>query len=30
VADLEAVVESAHVDRFALIGISQGRAIVVE
>ena len=30
VADLEAVVESAHVDRFAFIGISQGGAIAVE
>ena len=30
VADLEAVVESAHVDRFALIGISQGGAVAVE
>ncbi|HWO12110.1 MAG TPA: alpha/beta fold hydrolase [Polyangiaceae bacterium] len=30
VADLEAVVESAHVDRFALVGISQGGAVAVE
>lgn len=30
VADLEAVVESAHVDRFDLIGISQGGAVAVE
>ena len=30
VADLEAVVETAHVDRFALIGISQGGAVAVE
>ena len=30
VADLEAVVEAAHVDRFALIGISQGGAVAVE
>ena len=29
-ADLEAVVEAAHVDRFALIGISQGGAVAVE
>ena len=30
VADLEAVVETAHVDRFALVGISQGGAVAVE
>jgi pimeloyl-ACP methyl ester carboxylesterase/DNA-binding CsgD family transcriptional regulator len=29
-ADLEAVVEAAHVDRFALVGISQGGAVAVE
>jgi pimeloyl-ACP methyl ester carboxylesterase/DNA-binding CsgD family transcriptional regulator len=30
VADLEAVVEAARVDRFALIGISQGGAVAIE
>jgi pimeloyl-ACP methyl ester carboxylesterase/DNA-binding CsgD family transcriptional regulator len=30
VADLEAVVEAARVDRFALLGISQGAAVAIE
>jgi pimeloyl-ACP methyl ester carboxylesterase/DNA-binding CsgD family transcriptional regulator len=30
VADLESVVEAAHIDRFDLIGISQGGAVAVE
>ena len=30
VADLEAVVETAHLERFALVGISQGGAVAVE